>query len=128
MSSARLLVGVDAVEVDRIRRLLERRPAARVRLFTETEQAYGSRYADPAPRLAARFAAKEATMKALGVGIGAFAFRDVEVVRGEAGEPGLNLTGVAAAIASKRGVTEWAVSLTHTEREAQAVVLAVCGS
>ncbi len=73
-------IGIDAVDVDRFRRLLERRPSAAARLFTDDELAHGRRWSDPAPRLAARFAAKEAVMKALGVGLGAFAFRDVEVV------------------------------------------------
>ncbi|MGH9152096.1 MAG: holo-ACP synthase, partial [Acidimicrobiales bacterium] len=72
-------IGIDAVEVDRFRRALERTPRMGERLFTDGERAYGSRFADPAPRLAARFAAKEATMKALGVGLGAVDFRDVEV-------------------------------------------------
>ena len=59
------------------------------RLFTDDERRYAGRLADPAPSLAARFAAKEATMKALGVGLGAFGWRDVEVVRAETGAPSL---------------------------------------
>ncbi|HVM01933.1 MAG TPA: holo-ACP synthase, partial [Acidimicrobiales bacterium] len=72
-------IGIDAVEVGRFRRALARTPRMAERLFTDGERAYGARFADPAPRLAARFAAKEATMKALGVGIGAVGFHDVEV-------------------------------------------------
>ena len=74
-------VGVDAVEVERFRRVLDRRPHLAQRLFTPAELGYAGRAADPVPRLCTRFAAKEAVMKALGVGLGAFAFTEVEVVR-----------------------------------------------
>src|SRR5260221_5877220 len=72
-------IGIDAVEIDRFRRVLARTPGVARRLFTEGERAYGGRFKDPAPRLAARFAAKEAALKALGVGLGAFAFHHVGV-------------------------------------------------
>ena len=64
-------IGVDAVDIDRFRGILSRRPHIAERLFTSGEQEYADRYSDPAPRLAARFAAKEAALKALGAGIGA---------------------------------------------------------
>ncbi|MDQ4097977.1 MAG: holo-ACP synthase [Actinomycetota bacterium] len=118
-------IGIDAVDVDRFRRLLQRRPAAASRLFTEDEQAFGARWPDPAPRLAARFAAKEAVMKALGVGIGAFAFRDVEVVSAPSGAPSLVLRGEAEALAARLGVEGWRLSLTHTDALAQAVAVAL---
>jgi holo-[acyl-carrier protein] synthase len=118
-------IGIDAVEVDRFRRVLARTPGVARRLFTEEERAYGNRQRDPAPRLAARFAAKEAVMKALGVGLGAFAFRDVEVVREASGRPHLALRGAAAAVARSRGVTAWRVSLSHTDVIAEAVAVAL---
>ena len=118
-------LGVDAVEVDRFRRVLQRTPGLARRLFTDAERAYGERFSDPAPRLAARFAAKEATMKALGVGLGAFGFRDVEVRREPGGAPFLELTGRAAELAGARGVSSFRVSLTHTDHLAQAVVAAL---
>ena len=118
-------LGIDAVEVDRFRRVLERRPALAARLFTEAERAYGARFSDPVPRLAARFAAKEAAMKALGVGLGAFGFHDVEVVRAPTGAPSLRVSGAAASLAGARGVTSFRVSLTHTARTAEAVVAAL---
>ena len=74
-------VGVDAVDVERFRRVLDRRRHLAERLFTGGERAYAGAASDPVPRLSTRFAAKEATMKALGVGLGAFPFADVEVVR-----------------------------------------------
>ncbi len=113
------------MDVDRFRRVLLRRPGLALRLFTEAERAYGARFADPAPRLAARFAAKEATMKALGVGIGAFSFHDVEVVREPSGAPRLWVSGAAATLASDRGVSALHVSITHTDRTAEAVVAAL---
>lgn len=118
-------LGLDAVEVDRFRRVLARTPGIAERLFTEGERAYGDRFADPAPRLAARFAAKEATMKALGVGLGAFDFRDVEVCSAPGGQPSLRLTGRALALAGERGVTSFRVSITHTDAMAEAVVAAL---
>ena len=113
------------MDVDRFRRALRRRPALTMRLFTEGERAYGARFRDPAPRLAARFAAKEATMKALGVGLGAFSFHDVEVVRKPSGAPALRVSGAAAALAAERGVTVLHLSITHTDRTAEAVVAAL---
>lgn len=115
-------IGIDAVEVDRFRRVIERRPGVAGRLFTDDERAYGARFADPAPRLAARFAAKEATMKALGVGLGAFHFRDVEVSTAPSGAPFLRLSGRAEALAGAQGVTSLHLSITHTDHLAEAVV------
>ena len=118
-------IGIDAVEVDRFRRALDRTPSLATRLFTDAERDAVGGSADVAPRLAARFAAKEATMKALGVGIGAFAFHDVEVVRADGGAPSLRVTGAAEDLAASRGVTGWLVSMTHTATVAEAVVVAL---
>jgi holo-[acyl-carrier protein] synthase len=118
-------IGLDTVDLDRFRQLLDRRPRLAERLFTSGERADVGAAVDPAPRLAARFAAKEACMKALGVGLGAFGFRDVEVVRDPSGRPSLRLHGTAAALAAERGVREWRVSLSHSRLVAQAVVVAL---
>lgn len=118
-------IGIDTVEVPRFRRVIERTPSVVDRLFTDGERAYGARFRDPSARLAARFAAKEATMKALGVGLGAFAFHDVEVVKAPTGAPSLALRGRAAALASERGVSTLRLSITHTDLVAEAVVAAV---
>jgi holo-[acyl-carrier protein] synthase len=121
-------VGIDAVDIDRLRLALTRRPALAERLFTDAERAYAARLgADPAQRLAARFAAKEATMKAFGSGMGAFAWRDVEVVSeggSGPGAPALRLHGRAAELAAARGIDRWHVSLTHTDAMALAMVVA----
>jgi holo-[acyl-carrier protein] synthase len=116
-------LGLDAVDVDRFRRVLARTPGVADRVFTAAERAYGSAARDPAPRLAARFAAKEAAMKALGVGIGEVDWHDVEVVRADSGAPSLRITGKAARLAADQGVSVWRVSLTHTDLSAQAVVI-----
>lgn len=117
-------VGVDAVEVERFRRVLARRPRLAQRLFTEAELAYASRRRDPAEPLAARFAAKEAVLKAMGVGLGAARLAEIEVTRAPGGAPALRLAGRAAALAAERGVRRWHLSLTHTAVGAVAVALA----
>ena len=117
-------IGVDAVDVERFRTVISRRPAVLERLFTDAERAFAGAMSDPGPRLAARFAAKEAVLKALGVGIGAAGFRDVEVVRERDGAPRLALSGRAATLADRRGVRRWHVSLTHTDLVAVASVVA----
>ena len=96
-------IGVDAVDIERFRRSLERTPSMHQRLFTADELAYVRPKADPVPSLAARFAAREAVMKALGVGLGAFGFHDVWVRRAESGEPTLVVTGTALRLAARRG-------------------------
>lgn len=113
-------LGVDAVDVERFRQSLARTPGLATRLFTAGELAYVAGKRDPAPSLAARFAAKEAVMKALGVGLGAFGFHDVEVVRAPSGEPSLVLRGRAAELAGPGRSLR--LSLTHTALVAVAVV------
>lgn len=94
------------------------------RLFTDSERVDANKRPDPVPSLAARFAAREATMKALGLGLGAFGFHDVYVVRADSGAPLLVVRGRAAQLAGERGVTRWHVSLTHTDHLAIAFVTA----
>ncbi len=117
-------LGTDLVEVGRLRAALERTPGLRDRLFTAAELDDVAARRDPLPGLAARFAAKEAVMKALGVGFDRVPFTAVAVRSGEGGAPRVELTGPAAARADELGVTVWHVSLTHTDDLAQAVVLA----
>ena len=122
---APVALGLDLVDIARFGAVLARRPSASQRLFTEGERAYAATLANPVPSLAARFAAKEAVMKALGVGLGAFAFADVEVERRASGEPALVLTGRAARLAAAQDVKSWLISLTHTDSAAAAVVIAL---
>lgn len=118
-------IGIDAVEIERFRTLLQRRPQMRTRLFTEEELSSLAGQVDDAASLAARFAVREATMKALGVGLGAFDFHDVSVQKDPSGAPILRLSGRAEQLANSNGVGAWHVSITHTETVAMAVVAAL---
>jgi holo-[acyl-carrier protein] synthase len=118
-------IGSDLVEVERFRLARERRPRIDERLFSDDERAYAYRFRNPVPHLAARFGAKEAVMKAMGVGLWRFAMRDVEVVRLPSGQPILRLHGKAAEMAEARGVDAWHLTLTHSESMALAVAVAL---
>jgi holo-[acyl-carrier protein] synthase len=118
-------IGVDLVECDRFRLALERRPRIAERLFSDAEREYAYRHREPVPRLAARFAVKEAVMKAMGVGLWKFALRDVEVTRLPSGQPEVALHGRAAELAGERGVGTWLLTLTHTDTMAMAVAVAL---
>lgn len=122
--------GVDLVEVARVAELLERHPQrARERVFTESELGYARGLKREMEHLAARFAAKEAVLKALGTGwSGGIAWTDVEVTRNASGAPGVALHNRAAQIADRRGVTEWLISLSHTDSHAIASVIALGSS
>ena len=115
------MIGIDLVDVARLERALERRPRLAARLFTEAEIEYASSRRRPAVHLAARFAAKEATLKALRAK--ALAPREIEVTGGGKEPPELRLHGATAELAERRGV-ELGVSLTHTREHAAAVVQA----
>jgi holo-[acyl-carrier protein] synthase len=117
-------VGIDAVDVERFRTVLGRRRGFADRVFTAAERAEAAARRDPVPGLAARFAAKEAVMKSLSVGLGAFDFADVEVVRGEGGAPAPTVSGRAATVAAERTVGGWHISLTHTATVAMAIAVA----
>jgi holo-[acyl-carrier protein] synthase len=111
-------LGIDLIEIDRVERALDRRPRLADRLFRPSELEACEGRARPGRHLAARFAAKEAAIKALGGGCGP---RDIEVAGGPA--PVLKLHGRAAERAAARGL-KLAVSLTQSRDNAAAVVLA----
>lgn len=111
-------VGIDLLEIERLERALERHPRLADRVFTQAEQDYATARARPGRHLAARFAAKEAVVKALGLS-GGFGLRDVEVVAGE--PPTVRLTGRAADAAAGKSVE---ISLTHSRDFAAAVAIA----
>lgn len=110
-------VGIDAIEIDRFAAALERRPRLAERCFTEAEAAYCLSRKFPPQHFAARFAAKEAVGKALGIGM--TRWREVEVVRGR-GAPTIALHGRYAGRAEQLGVTRVHVSLTHSKNLALA--------
>jgi holo-[acyl-carrier protein] synthase len=113
-------VGIDLLEIERLERALERRPRLAERLFTDGERRYAAQRARPGQHLAARFCAKEAVAKALG--LEAWSFRDVEVTSA-GGPPAVSLHGAAQQRAAELGVSV-RISLTHTRREAGAVAIA----
>jgi holo-[acyl-carrier protein] synthase len=113
-------IGIDLLEIERLERALERRPRLALRLFTDAERDYAAARARPGQHLAARFCAKEAVAKALGMD--AWSFREVEVL-GQDGPPQLQLHGAVAARAQALGVRV-NVSLTHSRRDAAAVAIA----
>jgi holo-[acyl-carrier protein] synthase len=122
-----LSVGVDLVELDRIRHVVERYGERfLVRVYTTNEIA---RYRKYVPELAARFAAKEAVSKALGVGLRhisrhGIGFHDVEVLPDRLGKPVVHLSGRAQALAEEQNLHEWAISLSHDHDYAIAFVVA----
>jgi len=118
-------LGTDLAQVGRFRRLLAGEKAAvLVRIFTEQERAYALAKKDPAPHLAARFAAKEAFLKALGLGLrGGLTWQDMEVVRDELGKPSLHLRGQAEQLCRERAVSRVHLSYSHDGDYAQAVVV-----
>lgn len=118
-------LGVDLVELPRFRRTLQRTPHIVERLFTDAERAYAEQRRDPTERYAVRFAAKEAVLKAMGAGIGACDFKEIEVQRAESGEPTLLLHGRAASLAGSRHIGGWLLTMTHTESLAHAIAVAV---
>lgn len=115
-------VGLDLLEIDRLERALARRPRLSERIFTDGERAYAGAHARPGQHLSARFCAKEAVAKALG--LARWEWREVEVVsppRG--GVPLVVLHGGIAARARELGVTAVRLSLTHTRGQAGAVAI-----
>jgi holo-[acyl-carrier protein] synthase len=119
-------IGIDAVSIERMRRAAdasERGQRFRARVFTEHERSTCEARRDPAECFAARFAAKEAVMKALGAHGISFAFRDIEVTRGETGAPSVVLHGRVADRARELGAGRIFVSLTHAEPLALASVV-----
>jgi holo-[acyl-carrier protein] synthase len=117
-------VGIDAVQLDRFRAVLARRPGIVERVFTASEAEYATRRRDPTERFAARFAAKEAVLKAMGAGLWDVPLRCVEVERAGSGAPSVRLSGRAVRWAAERGITGFHVSLTHTSATAHAIALA----
>lgn len=118
-------IGTDLAEVNRIRRSIEQYGNRFLhRIYTDQEQAYASSKANSAERFAARFAAKEAGMKAIGTGWRrGVTWKDFEVINEPSGRPTLRLSGVALEIAEALGTRRISVSLTHTAQTAFAVVI-----
>lgn len=119
----RLCTGIDLIEIGRVERAIQRHGERFLqRVFTPAELAEAG--GSPAS-LAARFAAKEAAAKALGTGIGAISWLEIEILRACDQPPTLHLSGAAARRAAELGLIGWAVSLSHTRELAIASVVAI---
>lgn len=112
-------IGVDLAEIDRVRKACQS-PRFVQRVFTPVEVAYCQAAASPYARFAARFAAKEAVMKALGCGWGPVGWQEIEVNNSPAGGPVVQLSGRALDVAARQGVGRVLLSLSHTRRYAVA--------
>ncbi|HET6350188.1 MAG TPA: holo-ACP synthase [Candidatus Krumholzibacteria bacterium] len=118
-------IGIDSVQLHRIARVYaEYGEKLLARILTDAEREYVLRWADPVPRIAGRFAAKEACMKALGTGWGAgVRWRDIEVRRGPAGAPVATLRGRAAEHLAGLGASRVLCTITHTDDHAMAMII-----
>jgi holo-[acyl-carrier protein] synthase len=115
-------VGVDLIEIERVRRTLQRYSDFRARCFTEAERAYCDSRPNPAQHYAARFAGKEAVGKALGFGVAVhFAWREVEIAGRP--KPAVRLSGRVAERARRLGVGNVELSMTHSKELAAAVAV-----
>ena len=119
-------LGIDIVEIKRMERILARTPSFASKVFSQAEQDYCDKAANPATHYALRFAAKEAVVKALGTGFSQGVWvNDIEVQRASNGRPSIRLSGRALEIAREQGVCEVSVSLSYTHTDAVACVLMV---
>jgi holo-[acyl-carrier protein] synthase len=116
-------LGVDLADVNRVERLLARYPRFADRCFTEHEREYAFRFANPARRLAARFAGKEAVMKSMGRGWRQIGWQNIEITGG--GQPKVRISGPARRRADALGVTEILITITHTDTSALVMAVAV---
>lgn len=120
---ARLRTGVDIIEIHRFKSAYRRyRQRFLERLFTTVELAENG---ENLTSLAARFAAKEAVAKAFGTGIGQITWQEIEICRGNSGEPVLHLHGAAQRLADEQQINTWSISLSHTQDHAIAFVVAL---
>ena len=118
-----LRTGVDLIEIDRFISAYQRYHQRLLhRLFTPTELAENG---ENMASLAARFAAKEAVSKAFGTGIGHITWQEIEICRGQSGEPILYLHGAAQKMAQAQHLTSWSISLSHSQNHAIAFVVAL---
>lgn len=116
-------LGVDLADIDRVAAVLSKYPRFAERCFTDHEREYAFRYARPERRLAARFAGKEAVMKSLGTGWRRIGWKEIEITGG--GKPTVRMNGRAVQRAKGLGVSEILVTITHTDRSALVMAVAV---
>ncbi len=122
-------IGTDIIEIKRLRLLAEKYPGKfQNKIFTQNEVAYCSLRKDPFPSFAARFAAKEAVLKALGTGLAfGIGWRDVEIVTEKDNGPKVSLHNKAVEIAGEKGISKVMISISHDQDKALAFALALGG-
>ena len=117
-------IGIDMIEVDRVAGKIGKDEGFRELVFSETEIEYCEPKANKYQHYAARFAAKEAFLKAIGTGwVTGTAFNEIEVIHDANGRPFLHLLGSTAKLATEMGITKISVSLSHISNAASAIVL-----
>lgn len=123
-------IGTDIVEIERIRKMIERHGDHFLqRCYTTSEIEYSTKHRDSAVRFAGRWAAKEAVVKVLGTGfVQGITFHDVEVVSLHTGQPTVKLSGEAERIATKRGITEVMITISHAREYATATAIGLNGN
>jgi holo-[acyl-carrier protein] synthase len=122
-----VLIGVDIIEIERVKKAVERTPRFLDRVFTSRELGYCMKKANPYPSLAARFAAKEALRKLHPAFITGVRFHDLEVLPGEDGRPQVYLHGEAEHRCRIEGIGEISISLSHSRVQAIATAIAKKG-
>ncbi len=123
----RIYQGVDIVEISKFRKVALNNGSFAADIFTERERDYCESKKDPYVHLAGRFAAKEASLKALGLGMSGTGidntFREIEITPGSSGKPVLSFTGWTEKISRKKGINQLTVSISHSENYAVATVI-----
>jgi holo-[acyl-carrier protein] synthase len=124
---ARMILGLgtDIVEIERIRRMISRHGDHFLeRCFTPAEIQYAGRHRDAAVRFAGRWAAKEAVVKVLGTGfVQGITFQDIEVLPLDSGQPSVTLSGGAAEVAARLGITQVQITISHARNYATATAI-----
>ncbi len=125
-SAARICIGTDIVEIQRIRDAAMRRPGFFDRILTPSEKEYCLRKADATVPLAGRFAAKEAVLKCLGTGLSRVSWQDIEILNNDNGNPQVYFSGSAKNLLGDRGIKYLNVSISHSRDYAVAVAVGEC--
>ncbi len=122
-----MLIGIDIIEIDRVKKAVERTPRFLERVFTSRELSYCMDKANPYPSLAVRFAAKEALRKLHPALAGGVRFHDLEVLKGKDGRPQVHLHGEAKYRSQLEGIGKISISLAHSREQAIATAIAKKG-